>query len=77
MGSAIGSRSSDDNQPQPTRISRLDPGLPYLTDLLHRKGPNSPADKMEKVVLVLERSIGNPKSLRFRDYHNVKPSSES
>ena len=75
--SAIGSRTSDDNQPQSTKISRLDPGLPYLTDLLHRKGPDPPTDKLEKVVLVLERAIGNPKSLRFHDYHNVKPSSES
>ena len=38
---------------------------------------NPPADKMEKVVLVLNRAMGNPKTLRFRDFYNVKPSSES
>jgi hypothetical protein len=37
---------------------------------------NPPAEKMEKVVLVLNRAMGNPKTLRFRDFYNVKPSSE-
>ena len=35
---------------------------------------NQPAEKMEKVVLVLNRAMGNPKTLRFRDFYNVKPS---
>jgi len=38
---------------------------------------NPPENKMEKVVLVLNRAMGNPKTLRFRDFYNVKPSSES
>jgi hypothetical protein len=37
---------------------------------------NPPADKMEKVVLVLNRAMGNPKTVRFRDFYNVRPSSE-
>ena len=37
---------------------------------------NPPVGKMEKVVLVLNRAMGNPKTLRFRDFYNVKPSSE-
>ena len=35
---------------------------------------NPPANKMEKVVLVLNRAMDNPKTLRFRDFYNVKPS---
>jgi hypothetical protein len=37
---------------------------------------NPPKDKMEKVVFVLNRAMGNPKTVRFRDFYNVKPSSE-
>jgi predicted RNA-binding Zn-ribbon protein involved in translation (DUF1610 family) len=37
---------------------------------------NPPVDKMEKVVLVLNRAMTNPKTLKFRDFYNVKPSSE-
>ena len=37
---------------------------------------NPPENKTEKVVLVLNRAMGNPKTLRFRDFYNVKPSSE-
>jgi len=37
---------------------------------------NPPENKMEKVVLVLNRAMGNPKTLHFRDFYNVKSSSE-
>jgi hypothetical protein len=37
---------------------------------------NPPVDKMEKAVLVLNRAMSNPKTLRFRDFYNVKPSSD-
>ena len=37
---------------------------------------NPPVDKMEKVVLVLNRAMDNPKTLRFRDFYNIKSSSE-
>ncbi|MEG1907613.1 MAG: hypothetical protein RR178_09120 [Gordonibacter sp.] len=33
---------------------------------------NPPAEKMEKVALVLERAMGNPSTLRFRDFYSVK-----
>lgn len=35
-----------------------------------------PADKLEKVALVLDRAMRCPKTLRFRDFYNVSPSSE-
>ena len=35
---------------------------------------NPPEEKMEKVVLVLNRAMGNPKTLRFRDFNSIKPS---
>lgn len=35
---------------------------------------NAPESKMEKVELVLNRAMANPKTLRFRDFYNVKPS---
>jgi hypothetical protein len=37
---------------------------------------NPPANKMEKVEFVLNRAMCNPKTLRFRDFYNVNPSSE-
>lgn len=37
---------------------------------------NPPADKLEKVALVLDRAMRCPKTLRFRDFYNVNPSSE-
>jgi hypothetical protein len=33
---------------------------------------NPPEDKMKKAVFVLNRAMGNPKTLRFRDFYNVK-----
>jgi hypothetical protein len=36
---------------------------------------NQPANKMEKAALLLNRAMDNPKTLRFRDFYNVKPSS--
>ena len=36
---------------------------------------NPPANKMEKAVFMLNRAMGNPKTLRFRDFYNIKPSS--
>jgi hypothetical protein len=36
---------------------------------------NPPADKMEKAVLVLNRAMANLKTLRFREFYNVNPSS--
>jgi transposase-like protein len=35
---------------------------------------NPPVDKLEKVELVLNRAMGNPVCLRFREFYNVKPS---
>lgn len=37
---------------------------------------NPPSDKLEKVAFVLDRAMRCPKTLRFRDFYNVKPSSE-
>lgn len=37
---------------------------------------NAPADKLEKAALVLDRAMRCPSTLRFRDFYNVKPSSE-
>ena len=37
---------------------------------------NDPADKLEKAALVLDRAMLCPNTLRFRDFYNVKPSSE-
>jgi hypothetical protein len=31
-----------------------------------------PGEKMKKVALVLERAISSPKTVRFRDFYNVK-----
>jgi hypothetical protein len=31
---------------------------------------NPPAEKMEKVVLVLNRAMANPKTLRFREFYS-------
>jgi len=36
---------------------------------------NEPKDKLEKVALVLDRAMRCPKTLRFRGFYNVKPSS--
>jgi len=36
---------------------------------------NPPANKMEKATLVLNRAMSNPKTLRFRDFYNIKPKS--
>ena len=46
----------------------------YL-DLFHVIA-NEPEDKLEKAALVLNRAMTIPKTLRFRDYYNVSPSSE-
>jgi hypothetical protein len=35
-----------------------------------------PKDKMEKVEVMLNGAMGNPKIVRFRDFYNVRPSSE-
>jgi hypothetical protein len=37
---------------------------------------NPPENKMEKAALVLNRAMANPSTLRFREFYNVKPSSE-
>jgi transposase-like protein len=37
---------------------------------------NPPENKMEKVVSVLNRAMSNPNTLRFRDFYNLKPSSD-
>lgn len=37
---------------------------------------NAPKDKLEKAALVLDRAMRCPKTLRFREFYNVKPSSE-
>lgn len=37
---------------------------------------NAPDDKMEKAAMVLDRAMACPKIIRFRDFYNVKPSSE-
>lgn len=47
----------------------------YL-DLFH-VAMNDPADKLEKVAFVLDRAMHCRKSLTFRDFYNVNPSSES
>jgi len=38
---------------------------------------NPPAEKMDKVVFVLNRAMCNPKTVRFRDFYNIKPSSRA
>ena len=37
---------------------------------------NDPASKMEKAAMVLDRAMRNPKTLSFRDFYKIKPSSE-
>lgn len=37
---------------------------------------NPPADKLEKAAFVLDRAMRCPKTLRFRDFYNVKPRTE-
>ncbi len=37
---------------------------------------NAPKDTLEKVALVLNRAMRCPKTLRFREFHIVKPSPE-
>jgi hypothetical protein len=32
---------------------------------------NPPESKMRKAVFVLNRAMGNPKTLRFRDFYNI------
>lgn len=39
---------------------------------LFRVISNPPHDKMEKTALVLDRAMLHPKTLRFKDYYNVK-----
>lgn len=36
---------------------------------------NPPASKMEKVALILDRAMANPKTIRYRDYYQQKPCS--
>ena len=36
---------------------------------------NPPEDKLEKVAMVLDRAMRCPKTLRYRDFYNVKPRS--
>ena len=36
---------------------------------------NPPADKMEKAAFVLDRAMTTPKTLSFREFYNIKPSS--
>ena len=38
---------------------------------------NEPSNKLEKVAMVLDRAMRCPKTLRFREYYNVNPRSES
>lgn len=33
---------------------------------------NPPTDKMKKAAFILDRAMGNPKTLRFRDFYSVK-----
>ena len=37
---------------------------------------NDPVDKMEKAAMVLDRAMRYPKTVRFREFYNVKPRSE-
>lgn len=37
---------------------------------------NEPSNKLEKVAIVLDRAMRCPKTLRFREFYNVRPSSE-
>lgn len=37
---------------------------------------NPPESKMEKVAMILDRAMSNPKTLRYMDYYRQSPSSE-
>ena len=37
---------------------------------------NAPKDKLKKADLVLDGAMRSPKTLRFREFYNVKPRSE-
>ena len=50
--------------------------LPGWLDLFHVM-MNDPADKMEKAAKVLDRAMRCPKTLSFRDFYGIKPSSEN
>jgi hypothetical protein len=49
--------------------------LPGWLDLFHVM-MNEPADKMEKAAKVLDRAMRVPKTLSFREFYNIRPSSE-
>lgn len=62
------------------RFLRSHPGfdrddLQGYLDLLH-VAMNPPRDKLEKVAFVLDRAMRCPKTLRFREFYNVRPSSD-
>lgn len=50
--------------------------LPGWLDVFHVM-MNDPADKMEKAAMVLDRAMRYPKTLKFREFYNVRPSSET
>ena len=37
---------------------------------------NEPEDRLEKAAMVLDRATRCPKTVRFREFYNVKPRSE-
>lgn len=49
--------------------------LPGWLNLLHVM-MNEPEDKMEKAAKVLDRAMSVPRTLTFREFYNIKPSSE-
>lgn len=38
---------------------------------------NDPQDRLEKAAMVLDRAMRCPKTIRFRDFYNVRSSSEA